>query len=203
MQRGMQWMQGVIQHVERGIVMKPFNHTVISFGRRIAAAAILAGALVSPSHALGLEDSITLTSAPGVSGSFVNTYPFMLSVTSGIDYFTSRIDFPPPFSITSFVATLFSGSASLISGVDGSPARALIPNSFFLESLAPGAYQLRISGLASGTSGVDSYSGLLRVTAPIAPNPEPEIWAMMLVGVGLIGMRLRRKSRLDGARHFA
>jgi hypothetical protein len=193
--------------------MKSFNHTVISFGRNMAAAAALAVALVAPSHAagpvLGPGDSLPLsgptnfTSPPPVPRTFLDLYPFMLSVTSSLDYFTNRIEFPPPFSITSFTATLFSGATPIASGVDAPQVGALIPNSFFIGSLAPGAYELRISGVSNGSSGSDTYSGLLRVAGPVAPIPEPEIWAMMLVGAGLIGMRLRKKSRVDGALRFA
>jgi len=194
--------------LKKGIVMKSFNQTVTSSGRRIAAAAVLAAALVSPSLAadpvLGPGDSIVVSSAPGVSGSFLHLYPFILSATSGINYITERIDFPLAFEFTSFAATLFSGATPIASGVDVGPAGPLIKNTFLLGSLGAGAYELRISGFGSGTSGVDSYDGqLLAIPAIAAAVPEPEIWAMMLVGVGLVGMRLRRKSRLDGAKRFA
>jgi hypothetical protein len=132
----------------------------------------------------------------------VHPYPLMPSVSTGIDYYASRIDVRPSFSISSFMATLFSEPLSLPRGVDGN-AGVLIPNSFFLGSLAPIAYQLGIGGLAFGPSGADNYRGLLRVTASVAPIPEPKIWATLLVGVGLVCLRLRRKSRLDRARHFA
>jgi hypothetical protein len=173
--------------------------SMVSFGRRIAAAIILMSALASPSHSA----SITL-GGPQTSPSFADIYSFQLTAASNdLTYNTSRTTFPPFLGFSAFTATLFNSvSVPIASGVDGPTAFFLTPNTFFISGVAPGSYSLKIAG-STAPFFAGGYSGLLSSTGPIAPIPEPEIWAMMMVGVGLIGMRLRRKSLLDGARHFA
>lgn len=70
---------------------------------------------------------------------------------------------------------------------NGDADHLILPaNSFF----AAGNYTLKIGGTATGSSG-----GMYTVAAVTAPVPEPETWGMLLAGVGLIGLRLRQKSR--------
>lgn len=54
----------------------------------------------------------------------------------------------------------------------------------FTSSVLPGSYQLRIGG-----TGVGGYGGSLNVT----PVPEPETYAMLLAGLGLMGFTARRR----------
>jgi hypothetical protein len=56
-------------------------------------------------------------------------------------------------------------------------------------SLAAGTYTLQIRGTVFGSSG-GSYAGVLNLTNPI---PEPETYAMMLAGLGLMGFMSRRR----------
>lgn len=56
-------------------------------------------------------------------------------------------------------------------------------------SLAAGTYTLQIRGTVSGTNG-GSYAGVLNLTNPV---PEPETYAMLLAGLGLMGFIYRRK----------
>jgi PEP-CTERM motif len=56
-------------------------------------------------------------------------------------------------------------------------------------SLAAGTYTLQIRGTVSGSSG-GSYAGVLNLTNPV---PEPETYAMMLAGLGLMGFMSRRR----------
>ena len=176
---------------------------VISFARTVAVAVVIGAALASPLHAFALRNSPSMV-APAISAkSFVQqAYPVAVSVTgAAVDYFISRDDYPASFSFTSFVAIFFTGSSSM-AGVNGGAGRGLMPNSFALGSLAPGD-QIRLNGLAlESPPGVESYSKVLRLSPSTASAPDPEIWAMVLVSVGLIGMRLRRKSRLDSARRL-
>jgi PEP-CTERM motif len=64
--------------------------------------------------------------------------------------------------------------------------------------LAAGQYFLEINGQPVNKQILGSYSGSLTVAAV----PEPEVWAMMLAGLGLIGYRLWRKSA-DGELRIA
>lgn len=81
--------------------------------------------------------------------------------------------------------------------VDGNYTNDLSLGSFAFDSLSvgadfgnmrPGNYYYEITGTVIGTKGgsytVDSY---------ITPVPEPETYAMLLAGLGLIGCSLRRR----------
>jgi hypothetical protein len=57
---------------------------------------------------------------------------------------------------------------------------------------------LAVTGFTTGANG-GLYSGAISVS----PVPEPEVWAMMLVGVGLVGFRLRHRSKRESAARFA
>ena len=56
------------------------------------------------------------------------------------------------------------------------------------------------AALVLGTPSAEPYrSGYILSVTPV---PEPETWAMMVVGAGLIGLRLRRRARLGEARRI-
>jgi hypothetical protein len=58
-------------------------------------------------------------------------------------------------------------------------------NSFF----AIGDYTLKIGGNSVGQGG-----GFYSVAAVTVPVPEPETWAMLLAGLGLVGFAVRRRA---------
>lgn len=55
--------------------------------------------------------------------------------------------------------------------------------------LTAGTYTLQVRGMVSGLAG-GSYAGVLNVTPPI---PEPETYALLLAGLGMVGAMARRK----------
>ncbi len=60
-----------------------------------------------------------------------------------------------------------------------------------------GSYTLKIGGQATGTGlGGLIPSGAYKVAAVTVPVPEAETWAMLLAGLGLVGMQIRRKTAL-------
>ena len=65
------------------------------------------------------------------------------------------------------------------------------------NSSANGKLYLYVNGFSTGSEG-GSYTGAITVS----PVPEPEIWAMMLVGAGLVGFRLRHRSKKLAANRF-
>ena len=56
-------------------------------------------------------------------------------------------------------------------------------------SLLAGTYTLQVRGTVTGTSG-GSYAGVLNIAQPV---PEPESYAMLLTGLGLMGFMARRR----------
>jgi hypothetical protein len=56
-------------------------------------------------------------------------------------------------------------------------------------SLLAGSYTLQIKGTVAGLSG-GSYAGVLNIASPV---PEPESYAMLIAGLGVIGATAKRR----------
>jgi hypothetical protein len=59
--------------------------------------------------------------------------------------------------------------------------------------LNAGTYELKISGTGI-TGGTASYGGNIAAV----PVPELETWAMLIAGIGMVALQIRRKSRTSG-----
>jgi len=59
----------------------------------------------------------------------------------------------------------------------------------FAGGATPGNYALNIAGFKLNPAAAASYAGNIS----ISPVPEPETYAMMLAGLGLIGLSIRRR----------
>ena len=55
--------------------------------------------------------------------------------------------------------------------------------------LISGNYFVEVSGYGAGSKG-----GAYSFTASAVPVPEPETWAMLVAGLGLVGLQLRRRT---------
>ena len=84
-------------------------------------------------------------------------------------------------SFTAF--TLTESNIGTVSGATGGSTSSLS----FYGGAAPSSYKLNVAGTRTGTYG--SYAGNIG----IAPIPEPETYAMMLAGLGLLGFSARRR----------
>lgn len=78
--------------------------------------------------------------------------------------------------------TLFSPSAVALGGL-------LAPGSFDFMASELGAYTLVVAGTASKPYKIDFYG------VSVTPVPEVGIWAMLLVGLGLVVLRLQNRPR--------
>lgn len=132
--------------------------------------------LVSQTGTINHSLTFNITT-PLYAGSGVSDIPLSISLSSN-----------PIYDITGLSASVFdSGNnlyASFVTNGDGD--HLVLPgNSYF----AAGNYTLKIGGTSAGSSG-----GFYSVAAATVPVPEPETWAMLLVGLGLVGYRLRQKA---------
>lgn len=128
-------------------------------------------------------------------GAFVDNYTFTITGASA-DSVSSTINLSNVLGISGLQAVFFSGGpASLGSLLETSWVSSINVGNTTVSTailnpitLAAGTYTLQVSGSVLGTSG-GSYSGVLN----LAPVPEPESYAMLLGGLGLLGLMVRRR----------
>jgi len=115
--------------------------------------------------------------------------------------FTDVINYTVPSQGTADLDIIyFRFAVSRITGLtatfNGTPLNFMqVGNSFagtLTTAVSQGPQTLEISGISSGNG---SYAG----NVGFSPVPEAATWAMMIAGVGIAGIALRRRRRADGA----
>ena len=94
-----------------------------------------------------------------------------------------------------------SGAGRVTSLVD------LTPGVFSFSNLVAGSYQLNVSGTVTKGKGWDDilplpvgYAGSLTTNAAVTPVPEPETYALLLMGLGTVGWMARRRGSIEQRR---
>lgn len=168
--------------------------------------AAMSGPALAATYGLGdlntpLNTSTPVAGANSVSpGTFMDLLAFSLSTESVVGITIKDL---PNFSLPTFsvVLDIFSLSGSLYDGANNVVAGLSFSSSGMVGSplsvdqltldttLAAGAYTLKLKGNSWGQAG-----GLYSYALVAQPVPEPEAWAMMLAGLGLVGFALRRRN---------
>jgi hypothetical protein len=152
----------------------------------IAAAAALmvtaaAQAAVGPGN-LGLADNLSFDLLASNTGSFTNVYQFDVSnwgFAKG-ELFTGD----PDVSVFA-IGFLDAADTPIAIDFDGSDGFSIAT-----PLLSAGTYKFAVAGIASG----GFYDGKLQTLIP-SPVPEPETYALMLAGLGVVAWSTRRKAR--------
>jgi hypothetical protein len=116
---------------------------------------------------------------------------------SGVTSFDETFLYPFPLSGTGS-ASVFSNNAQttitnvLINGVSYSPAAAALGISFIPVN---GKYSntLEVIGQTASVDVTGSFSGTGTFYDTLGAVPEPATWAMMVIGMGIIGFAARRR----------
>ena len=149
----------------------------------------------------GLDQSYSSSASATYSFAVTTVSLFTLTGRETIDQFANihppgPIDIPLPSFLTAGTGSIL---ASSLSGFGGS------------FTLAPGTYQIRLDGSAQG-SDVDQGGGFGYLSGftfarlldfQISAVPEPATWAMLLLGFGIVGAGLRRRSPMATAAALA
>jgi len=177
---------------------------ITSLFKKAAVVATLAGAAFGAQAAVYDLGAISIGTPKsfnaGVAGnsvSFGDLFAFTLPDNGGSGY--SVINFPLPFfglnTVLSY-ASLFDNPDGIKTGLNGDETilkhQLSVGNAvnFTYGPSAAGSYFLLVSGITSGTAG-GAYSGSISVTAV----PEPESYAMLLAGLGVMGAIAMRRNK--------
>jgi hypothetical protein len=154
------------------------------------------GLITSPdSQVIGNSTFTDPEQIPVAAGSFADSYLFSVDVSSNYGSAATSIAISGGAGFTALNSELFTSNdgnvwTSLASNTGLNFAGTWLTSlSFSALSPTPQEYKLVISGAKN--AGLAAYGGNLTVT----PIPEPEIYAMMAAGLGLMGFVARRRQR--------
>ena len=156
--------------------------------RRVCLAVLLSASAWSV-HATIPPNVFEVTEGFGAAGGFqFKYYPsFLISTPSTYKVMLTDAGVLAPF--------LDLGVAVFLTGGDPVAPPLTHTGSFTFDVASPSSYTV----LAFGTPG----DKLSTYGITITPIPEPEVWALMLVGTGLVGFQLRRKRRAAEANRLS
>lgn len=174
--------------------------------RALLTAIVLASAaLVSHSAHAGKVDNViqeielvdneaffgNLIPGGNAGATFSDRFNFTTSVTGDLtaDLFSLSGTARNGLDITGF--SLFSGTGELLGGTQLSTG-SLDSWSLNYDNLSAGSYYVMVNGSVLSNSAGKYYANIA-----LAPVPEPETYAMMLAGLGLLGFTARRRKQKE------
>ncbi|QHJ00693.1 PEP-CTERM sorting domain-containing protein [Xylophilus rhododendri] len=166
---------------------------VLSLGSSLAEAATVD---------LGTVSGTTTTGSSTSSGSFSDLYNFSVGANDGTAFVSSAVTFGS-YGVTLSSISLYAGTFTSASALSGLTA-IFSSSSTSLVNLGNGIYSNTVSGATVSLSSLSDYTLVVTGTSAgssayttlisVAAVPEPESYAMLLAGLGLMGCVVRRRS---------
>lgn len=156
----------------------------------------------------GLVSENWSTTVATTTGTFSDLFTFSLVPNAGVGLSAQSV-MVSSFGTSLSTIALYLGSFTSLGALTGAPIGAGVVETKtgmfsttdnlyldFSQLAANTAYTMVVSGDAVGRS---SYTSIIQ----LAPVPEPETYAMLLAGLGVMGFVARRKSRKSTSGHSA
>lgn len=152
--------------------------------KNIAAAAAVAFSSIGANAALTTPVAVTSNSFNAILGTI--SLPSLSSVAGGLDYALTMSIFGVNFALPQVTFTSVSlGSYTSQIGAG---------NIFSFTGVADGNYNLSATGSVAGGG-----SNFIQAQYTVTPVPEPESYAMLLAGLGVMGAIARRRNKANSA----
>ena len=160
---------------------------------KLLAVAAAASALAVGAHATttdwGEHGDLEVAAALVDPGAFEDMITFTIPGTSDISSTTVANNLLTVLNLEDGMVSLYmeAGDADTLMGqysFDGTTGSTW----HTMTGLAAGSYYYQITGNATGSQG-----GFYSITSTVTPVPEPETYAMLLAGLGVVGSLYRRR----------
>jgi hypothetical protein len=155
--------------------------------KNLIASAVLAGSAFGANASLIIADPIVGSSFDDVVIGTITVST--LSDITGSMFAASNVSFTTPFPFTLTLGTVTFTSTTVGTLVDQDASA----NGFSFQNVAAGNYIVTISGTITG--GQLPNLALVGANYTVTAVPEPETFAMLLAGLGLMGAVARRRSQ--------
>lgn len=122
---------------------------------------------------------------------FIDNYTFTLTASNDLSALMTSLIAAPNTGLTITGFNLLSGANVLLAGHQDTTNFSVLDQAWAFDSVLPlaaGSYTLQVTGYVADADG-GSYSGNIAIAAV----PEPEAFALLLAGLGIVGFAARRR----------
>ena len=146
----------------------------------------------------GLLDWGANLTKSGITGAIDNTFTFQSASASPASFDFQVYSYSNITGLTATLTNLATHTAVSVPFVSGGALQWDMENLDGVFTLAPATnYSLQVTG--TFVPWASAASGAYNVAVTVAAVPEPETFAMLLAGLGLVGFIGRRRSRMQMA----
>lgn len=183
----------------RQILSKLSIAAVLALGCQIAAQASVTN--------LGVISGTKTLSNTTPDGSFTDFFNFSVSSANNAGLATTSILFPATYGTLVESLNLYAGTFTTLAALPLNPVSLPFvtsvanSNGTVITTLASSAildaagYTLVIGGSSIGTAAYTGIIALTEIPRTLPPVPEPETYAMLLAGLGMLGFIARRRQK--------
>ena len=137
----------------------------------------------------------TLIGNSGLSGNFDDIYSFEVASDASFGSRLVSISFGNIINVQGFATSLWQGGVELATGtfqtVSQNGYDILVSTLLYTPLLPSLQYELLVQGTSSGKL-AGLYSGAIALKPVVSVVPEPEVYALLLAGLGIVGWAVKR-----------